>query len=674
MGGYIDWVISSVLYVTVIAIVLISLFNILPKSNNTNTISDSLYKSTISQIVPVYNISLNSDDSEVYPYVISDINFGRAGNTFVMDTNNSLLFGLILNKDKFYNYNTNNNAFSNLGVQTLLENFNDFNYQDTFDLVSGTATIKSGLLEIDSGTIIDSIYKYSNYHGSFTTNAEDINVYINFDNTNDSYYCSFNGEGVLLFKNGEEEAIIENNTTLRTKTWRRLNFGYNKDFDGNYWFFCGINDNSNLIETNSETTFENATIRIEAIDNPTYIDDFIIYKNLINTTDHNGAIIKTHSLKTKITTNEDMNVEFFVFSENQANVVLEYMLSFSNLGENINNYNEEPIKIFSNDSNQNKLVFFPIAKEFWIYKYAGENSLTINYKIEEAYPSNFGSTTENGQFADLNNLSKSYAVPISFVPESSFTTDDYASFNVNFNKVFSETTIVDGSEAPTIKFCNFDICTDVTNDSNFIFDNDTNTADVIFKFPEETIANQPFNIIINFNCSGFENLENATGGTTPLEGTQLTAREVSQDMTISTNQFYLNNIFNSSYPDIKQTIIFDVFDDTGLHTKDCNFFINHDSQNIILNCDQNYLLKVRYRFADLNNTILEYPKLNITKTNERIVSQEHFEKLSCDSYFVNIKNKTLDVNCGIGSNPNYKMTTKYLHNTGLLENAEIYIK
>lgn len=672
MSGYIDWVISSVLYITIIALVLISLFNILPKSDNTNTINDSLYKSTISQIIPVYNISINSEDSEVYPYIISDINCGRAENIFTIDNNNSLFFGMISNKDRVYNYNTDINALSGLGVKTTLENFNDFNYQDTFVLNSGTATIKSGVLILDSGTIIDSVPKFSNYLGSFTTNAEEIKVYINSNNTSNSYYCSYNGEGVQLFKN--EEAIKENNTTLRTKTWRKLNFGYYKDFDGLSWFFCGINDNVNLIESSDEIAFENATIRIEAIDNPTYIDDFSVYKNMINATNHNEDIVETDSLKTKITTNEDMNVEFFVFSENQASDILEYTLSFSNLGENINYYNEEPIKIFSNDSNQNKLVFFPIAKEFWIFKFAGENPLNINYKITDAYPSNFGSKTENGQFANLNDLSKSYVVPISFTPERSFTTDDYASFDVNFNKVFSEITVVDGSEIPTIKFCNFNICTDVTNDSNFIFDNDTNTADVIFKFPEETIANQPFNIIINFNYSSFENLEYANGDNTSLEGIQLTARETSQDLKINTSQFYLYNIFNYSYPDIKQTIIFDVFDNTGIYTQDCNFSINHESQNIILNCDNNYLLKVRYRFTDLDNTCLNYPKPNITKTNERIISQDHFEKLSCDSYFVNVKNKTLDVNCGIGVNPNYKMTTKYLYNTGLLENAEIYMK
>ena len=143
--------------------------------------------------------------------------------------------------------------------------------------------------------------------------------------------------------------------------------------------------------------------------------------------------------------------------------VLEYSLSFSNLGEHLNNHNEEPIKIFSNDLNQNKLVFFPMAKEFWIYKYTGENS-TINYKLADSYPSNFGSTAENWQFADLNKLSGNYAVPISFVPESSFATTDIVSFDVNFNKVFSEITPVSGSEAPTLNFCNFDICIDITNE------------------------------------------------------------------------------------------------------------------------------------------------------------------------------------------------------------------
>jgi hypothetical protein len=671
---YIDWIISSVLFITVIAFVLISLFNILPKSNNTNTISDLLYKSTISLIIPVYNVSMISEDSEVYPYVISDCNYGRAENTFEIDTNNNLLFGLIYDKDKFYNYETDINALSGLGVRLLLENFNDYNYQDTFDLNSGTANISSGILELEAGSTIDTTIEFSKYLGSFVTNAEDINVYINFDTTSDRFYCSFNETGVQLFKIGESEAIEENNTTLKTTNWRKLNFGYYRDFEGFSWFFCGIGENINILETSSQTHPEETTIRIEAIDDQTYIDDFRVYKSLINITEHDGTTVKTDSLRTTVTST-DMRVEFYELSEMDANEVLGCALSFSTSSGNLNNYNEGPIKIFSNDSNQNKLVFFPIAKEFWIYKYTGEDPITITYIVDEIKPYNFGSATENGQFVDLNKMPGSYAVPVSFVPENSFTTENFGSFDVNFNKVFSEITPTGGgSETPIIQYCKVEGCSDITSDSNFIFDTDTNTAEVIFKFPEETVANQPFNIVIIFNYFNLENLENATGEATVLDGTQLTARVSAEEIIIDTNQFYLYNIFNPIYPNIKQTIIFDVFDNTGLHAQDCNFFINWGSQNIVVTCDENYLLKVRYRFTDLNNTILDYPNLSITKTNERIVTQEHFENLSCDSYFVNIKNKTLDVNCGIGVNPNYKMIIKYLHNTGLLENADIYIK
>jgi hypothetical protein len=143
---------------------------------------------------------------------------------------------------------------------------------------------------------------------------------------------------------------------------------------------------------------------------------------------------------------------------------------------------------------------------------------------------------------------------------------------------------------------------------------------------------------------------------------------------IDTNQFYLYNIFNNNYPEIKQTIIFDIFDNTGLHTQDCNFSLDLGNTNLFIDCDQNSLIKVRYRFTDLDNTSLEYPKFNITKTKERIITEERFENLSCDSFYARINNKTLDLNCNSGVNPKYKILTKYLSNNGLLENAEVAIK
>jgi hypothetical protein len=674
---YIDWLISSVLFITVISLVLVALFNILPISGNSNNnvLSDSLYKSTISDIIPVYNISVDSEDSEIYPYFISDINYGRAGNTFAIDTNNNSLFGLVYDKDKFYNYETDINALSGLGVQMLFENFNDFNYTDTFDLNSGIATIKSGILELNSNTIIDTTSEFSKYLGSFITTAEDINVYINFDTATDRYYCNFNEAGVTLISLDSSSVVEKNNTTPKNTEWRKLNFGYYRDFNNISWFFCGIGDDINLIKTNNETHPGDAAIRIATIDDQTYIDDFSIYKSLINATDHNGTMVKTDSLGTTVTTSGDMRFDFYTLSETDAADVLEYIMSISDFGGDLNNYNEGPVKLFSNTTNQNRLVFFPMAKEFWIYKYIDEDPITIRYQLEEnSKPHNFGSATENGQFTDLRKLSKSYAVPISFVSEKAFSIEDYISFDVDFNRVFSEITPASGSEAPIIQYCKFDECIDVTLDSNFIFDTDTNTAEVVFKFPEANAANQPFHIIIEFDYDRFIDLQKTTGEATPIEGSQLTARVASEDITIDTNQFYLYNIFNSSYPGIKQTIIFDVFDNAGLHTQDCNFFMNYGSQNILITCDKNSLIKVRYRFTNLENTILEYPKMSITKTNERIITQDGFENLSCGSFYANIKNKTLDLNCNSGVNSEYKAITKYLYNNGILENAKIFVK
>ena len=260
-------------------------------------------------------------------------------------------------------------------------------------------------------------------------------------------------------------------------------------------------------------------------------------------------------------------------------------------------------------------------------------------------------------------------MPLTFSVDSEISEDTNISFDVNLLKAFEETGAAGSDGSTAVYYCDQDnSCTSL--DYKLSYSGGIGS----FTINLPTISTNVFNIYVYFSSQTITDVEFILENAQELTPQQLTAQIENEEITDRGSKLYLYNYIYSGFEtEINNTIIFDIFDENSLFASDCNF-IFEDNKIIIEDCDNDSWIKIRTRPLSLDDVILEYPNLSITKTNERIVTQENFEALSCDSYFVNIKNKTLDVNCNTAVNPPYKNATQYLHNNGLIEKASIYIK
>lgn len=653
---YIDWIISSVVFVTVIALVLISLFNILPKNtSNSDAVSDALYKSTISQTIPVYNVSKNTDDNEIYLYQITDISNGRAQNPNTIDGN--INFGQIYFTDKFYVFDNNYNSNNNLGILLLEENFNDFDYLDTF-VTSQEPEIKSGVLEVNVTTDLNTINEYSDYIAKLSTTSDDLIVYLSYTDINNNYFCKFTNSDVNLYStiSGEED-LIDSFTEQKIGNWRELYFGYYLQSDTTATAFCKTKNNS--IESEDLTILKTKII-LSPQDTEIYIDDFYIFKNKDIEIDIDANEIYTIDFKTNITDGNTLVVNCYHNNGNKETLYL-----YFNDELEINEHNSVAI---IKDSNENTKSIFSKAKEFWINIKESED---INIAIGNS-TNNFGTNNISGnlKYPDfITDTYLDYRVPLTFSVDSEISADTNITFDVNFLKAFEETEATGSDGSTAVYYCDEEnSCTAL----DYKLINYSGIGSFTINLP--IISTNVFNIYIYFSSQTISDVEFTLDNTEELTPQQLTAQIENEEIADRGSKFYLYNYIYSGFEtEINNTIIFDVFDENSLFASDCNFTFKNN-KIIIDDCENDSWIKIRTRPLLLDDVILEYPNLSITKTNERIITQEHFENLSCDSYFVNIKNKTLDLNCNTAINPSYKNITKYLHNNGLLENASIYVK
>ena len=366
---YVDWIISSVVFVTVIALVLISLFNILPKAtSNTDVFSDALYKSTISQTIPVYNVSINNSDSEIYLYQINDITSGRAQNPNTIDSN--INFGQIYSTDKFYVFDNNYNSNNNLGILILEENFNDFNYLDSF-VTSQEPDIKSGVLEVNVTTDLNTINEYSDYIAKLSTTSDDLIVYLSYTDINNNYVCKFTNSDINLYStiSGEEE-LIDSVTEQKIGNWREFYFGYYLQNDTTATAFCKTKNNN--VESEN-LNIPKTKIIISPQDAPIYIDDFYIFKNKDIEIDLDADEINTVDFTTNITDGNTLAVNCYHNNGNK-----ETLYFYFNDELEITDHNSIAI---IKDSNETIKSIFSKAKEFWINIKESEdiNIATGNY-------------------------------------------------------------------------------------------------------------------------------------------------------------------------------------------------------------------------------------------------------------------------------------------------------
>ena len=340
---YVDWVMSFGIFIIVFVGIIIALPNFLPDINlqeNTYT-AKSVYSSLFEEI-NTYTV-INNEDLEIHPFSIYlENSSGRSNGISVV--NNNIAYGLVQNKTKFYNfeaYDINTNK-----ILLVNEDFEDYNYLDSFILELGEVTFSNGSLNLNNLANLKTISSFLDYTGNLDFKADNINLYFNYINTNNYYLCEVTNEDISFFKN------IDGNVSkigfldyTKTEAWNNISFGF---IDGNV--FCGIN--KQLLTTTNNLDQNLSYIKIEANDTNSYIDNFKIYKNPDLSVDPNTNQIKTTDLNITVQNNIlQINALNFDFNLNYFS-----NLSFEPNNQIINIKDEEDIT---------RTTIFPNTNEFW---------------------------------------------------------------------------------------------------------------------------------------------------------------------------------------------------------------------------------------------------------------------------------------------------------------------
>ena len=349
---YVDWIMSFGVFIIIFIAVIVALPNFLPDVNlQENTFAAKNVYNNLTEEIDTYVIITDKDNKQIQPYLISLNNsLGRANGIGLAD--NNLAFGLAYNKNKFYNFNEYNNNVN----KTLLinEDFEDYNYTDSFLLENGVAFIEAGTLNINDLTILATKESFSNFTSSLEFKGDDLNVYFNYIDPNNYYIFNITNEDVSLYlKINENINLIETKDYTKTKNWNNFTFGI--DINNIY---CGPTNNQIIIDNNY--SIQPGKIKIIGIDNNSFIDNFKIYQNSDLNIQENNSII-TNNLKASI-------------NNNQINFNKENLFDFNiNYSSNLDfNKNKQIINI-KDQENIIRSTIFPNIKEFWVYVYPGED-------------------------------------------------------------------------------------------------------------------------------------------------------------------------------------------------------------------------------------------------------------------------------------------------------------
>lgn len=355
---YVDWVMSFGIFIIVFVGIIIALPNFLPDINlQENTYTAKSVYSNLFEEINTYTV-INNNDLQIHPFSIPlENNFGRSAGISVVEGN--VAYGLVQNKTKFYNfeaYDINTNK-----MMLVNEDFEDYNYLDTFLLEQGALTFSNGSLNLNNMVSLKTNSSFLDYTGSLDFKADNINVYFNYIDLDNYYFCEVTNEDVSVFENlnGTITKVGFIDYT-KTKEWNNVSFG----FVGND-VFCGIN--KQLITTTNNLDQNQSYIKIEANDTNTYVDNFKIYKNSDLVVDTINNQIKTTDLNVNVENNVlQINALGFDFNLN----------FFSNLSYNPNNQ----IINIKDEENVTRATIFPNSNEFW-FNINKEEDLNISSNI-----------------------------------------------------------------------------------------------------------------------------------------------------------------------------------------------------------------------------------------------------------------------------------------------------
>lgn len=722
---YIDWIISSFVFLLMVSLVLITISSIIPTNNNDNYFSRNIFISTL-ETVPTYNISLNSSDSETYPYsFIIDNNYGISQNIFAIDGNNYC--GIIKDNDQFFEYNFTEPS-ETYGIRILKESFNDFDYTDNFT-INPEATINSGILVLEESSTIITDENYFDYFGFFsTTNV--VNVYVSYTDINNNYFCRFGDSSIVIGKTENSvQTILETNSYSKETDWQRVFFGYTKD--------NLINCNAGNTETShqDENIIPKTQIVISTIYDNTLIDDFYIYLN--NDLDSNSSgTISGNFIDANITDN--------LITIKTIDNTLSSTLDF-NFADGLEVTDGNGISFVKNSEEENKILFFPQTKEFWSYKDSDEN-IEINLDNNTGLDLDISEIEDPTLWFDASTLDLNDDDLVASWTDLSGN-DYHATQGSDGNKPTFKENILNGK--PVIKFDGdqylkteefttlsqpnriFLVFTAVENAGYIVLDgtNDTNRHAFGSSAPAENDVAIFAGAVLNsndllpqnwaiwgglYNTTDSKIIKNGlikeTGnvGSQDLNGLTIGCRYnltrfmdgnlaeiLIYDSALSdSNRLLVENYLSQKYAiDVENGLSFidnsielinlndnskimkiEFLDIETNEPVDCNY--EYKNKKITINsCETDVIIKTRFRLNGVAS-FPEYPKVSITKTKEQMITKEQFDSISNQSYYLKLFNKVNNLE-NITNRPTakiYRNSTNLLWENGFLEEISVEIK
>jgi len=142
----------------------------------------------------------------------------------------------------------------------------------------------------------------------------------------------------------------------------------------------------------------------------------------------------------------------------------------------------------------------------------------------------------------------------------------------------------------------------------------------------------------------------------------------------SSNDFFIYN-YRSGEQDL--SILQDVFDENSVSKSDCNIEVE-DQTLIIKECENNSIIKIRFREGKLDEVAKDYPQVLIIKSKENIITKEKINVMEdSNQFFIAIENQATNINIdsnrfGVGSI--IEKYQEYLNEYGQNELVKFLIK
>lgn len=719
---YIDWIISSVIFLMVISFVIITLpqtFNIEDKQTpqiTANTISYDITKS-----VEKYEIKVNNIDQETYPFRYKlDLENIKSNNPTLLD--NDYIYGTV-NKNTDIYFNLEDIEINLLGTKVIEESFlnAEFDYFDiTFENAPSTVY---DTIYLEADTELVSKKDFFDIIGMIDFMGDSINIKFNYNNDNNSYYeCEINNTQQTL-RSVVNSVFIDTNVSeiITTSPWKKVFFGVNR-LNGSA--FCYV-DTLTKLEYNTDINFGKIIIEnLEEINISkitAYESNDLYSSNTAQTIESNNFLVEIDDSNANVSLLKDLEPDYnLLINFNDSLIVPE----------------AKEISIVKDNTNKEKLVFFSQTKEFWVFNDSDE-SLTINLDPNLGIDIDVNFTEDLKLWLDASSLTLSDNDLVSEWTDLSGN-NNHATQENDGNKPTFKTNILNGRQV--IVFDDSALRTE----NNFSF----NDWSIFVVFKENSNLAQFERILDHSYTTGFwlgrnSSTVNSWGGgvmetTTPYgrfvtiadgqwhilqnirDGTthkiisgekkaigtvsstattsspiaigswnNLNSSQRARDIYISEilvfdsvlsddNHKIVENYLSQKYDldvnsgvnfenkkielidlnENRKKIIIDFFDTNTNLPIDCNY--TYENNKIIINsCSENALIKVRSRDLEITENT-EYPKIIISKNKERVVFEEYINNLDPNNYFLEIKDqKTIDLKKGREINMDNKIYSNY---------------